>query len=124
TAFETFGATLLVDQGVVRSNDLLLDAAGFTVTGAGVLANLRDDPLDFDLLADVEETPTNVGDEQYDIGGYSLPIACGGSLSAPRCLPDTQTILSQALSGAVQRGLGDLLNRALGGDEQAPAPQG
>src|SRR5690606_5896737 len=119
TAFDTFAATLLVEGGVVSSSDLLLDADGFTVSGAGVLANLNDNTLNCDLSAQVEETPTNVGDRQYDIGGYTLPIACGGSLNAPRCLPDTQAILSSALSSAVQRGLGDLLNRALGGDANA-----
>ncbi len=117
TPFDTFSASINVNDGVVTSNDLLIESSGFDVSGRGTLVNLTNDTLAFNLIANVDETPAS--DEQaYDIGGYSLPIACTGSLDNPTCLPDIQAILAGAIRSAVQRGLSDLIQRAIG-DEPA-----
>ena len=121
TPFDTFSATIDISNGIVSSNDLLMESSGFDVTGQGMLVNLADETINFNLLANVDESPAN--DEQtYDIGGYSLPIACTGLVTNPSCLPDIQQIIAGAISSAVQRGLTDLLQRALGDDE--PQAQG
>ena len=122
TPFDTFSASINVNDGVVTSNDLLIESSGFDVTGRGTLVNLTNDTLAFNLIANVDETPAS--DEQaYDIGGYSLPIACSGSIESPSCLPDIQAILAGAIRSAVQRGLTDLIQRAIG-DEGQSQPQG
>ncbi len=113
TPFDTFSASINVNDGVVTSNDLLIESSGFDVSGRGTLVNLTNDTLAFNLIANVDETPAS--DEQaYDIGGYSLPIACNGSINNPTCLPDIQAILAGAIRSAVQRGLTDLIQRAIG----------
>lgn len=118
TPFETFTANIDVANGIVSSNDLLIESSGFDVTGRGTLANLNDDTIDFRLQASVDETPAS--DEQaYDIGGYTVPIACTGALASPSCLPDIQAILAGAITSAVQRGLTNLLERAVGGQQQS-----
>jgi hypothetical protein len=43
-----------------------------------------------------------------------LPIACSGTLSAPRCLPDAGEILRARLQQEVQERVVDLLDRSLG----------
>jgi AsmA protein len=113
TPFETFSASINVQNGIVSTNDLLIDASGFTVTGRGTLANLTNDSIAFNLTANVDENPAT-DERAYDIGGYSLPIACTGALADPTCLPDIQAILASAISSAVQRGLTNLLERAVG----------
>jgi uncharacterized protein involved in outer membrane biogenesis len=120
TAFEQFAGTLAIDNGVVSSDDLTIKAPGWNVAGTGTLANLTNDTIDFDLIATVDETPASDG-QPYDLGGYSLPIACTGALAGPRCLPDAQQILASAITGAVTRRLGDLLQDRLGTGTQQPA---
>lgn len=122
TEFEEFAATLQVNEGVVASNDLTIKAPGWDITGMGTLANLRNDTIDFDLVTTVDETPASDG-QPYDLGGYSLPIACTGALTGPRCLPDAQQIIASAVQGAVTRRLGELLQDRLGtGTQQQQAP--
>ena len=122
TRFDSFSATMNIENGIVSSNDLLMASAGFRVTGRGTLVNLNDDTIAYDLLTTVDESTATREDEEYDIGGYSLPIACTGTLDSPRCLPDIEEIMRRAIVSTVQRGIGNLLNRALGIEDQ-PQPQ-
>ena len=113
TPFDSFSANINVRDGIVTTNDLLIDSSGFDVTGQGMLANLTNDTINFNLVASVDENPAS-DERAYDIGGYALPIACTGSLAGPSCLPDIQAILAGAINSAVQRGLTNLLERAAG----------
>jgi hypothetical protein len=114
TEFETFSATLNVNQGVVSSNDLAIKAPGWSVTGAGTLVNLANDSINFRMDTVVDKGTVTSNDQQYDIGGYSLPIACTGNISNPRCLPDVQGVFAAAVGNAVQQRLGEFLQDRLG----------
>lgn len=120
TPFEQFAATLQIQNGIVNSDDLTIKSKGWNIAGTGTLANLANDSIDFDLETTVDATPASDG-QPYDLGGYSLPIACTGALTSPRCLPDAQQIIASAVQGAVTRRLGDLLQERLGGTTQQQA---
>lgn len=117
TPFENFSATLAIANGVVSSNDLLIKAPGWQLTGAGTLADLEREIIDFDLVARVDPGTATVAEQQYDIGGHDLPIACSGALSSPRCLPDAKAIATAAVTNAVQDRLGSFLRDRLGGQQ-------
>lgn len=113
TPFDSFSSSITVNNGIVTTDDLLIESSGFDVSGRGTLVNLANDSIAFNMVANVDQTPAS--DEQaYDIGGYSLPIACSGLINSPTCLPDIQSILAGAIRSAVQRGLSDLIQRAIG----------
>lgn len=120
TAFETFTATLAITNGVVASNDLLIKSPGIQITGRGTLVDLNTDAIGYNLVTSVDRSTATRDTVQYDIGGYSIPIACTGLISAPRCLPDTSEIVRTALANEVQRRVGDLLDRAIGTDTPTP----
>jgi len=113
TPFETFTANINVENGIITTDDLLIESSGFDVNGSGTLVNLANDSMAFNLIASVDETPA-IDETDYDIGGYTLPIACNGLVSSPTCLPDIQAILAGAIRSAIQRGLTDLLQRTIG----------
>ena len=113
TPFDTFSASVEVQNGIVTTDDLLIKSSGFDVSGRGILANLTNDTINFNLVANVDESPAT-DERAYDIGGYALPIACTGALAEPSCLPDIQAIIAGAIQSAIQRGLTDLLQRAIG----------
>ena len=113
TPFDTFSASVEVQNGIVTTDDLLIESSGFDVSGRGILANLTNDTINFNLVANVDESPAT-DERAYDIGGYALPIACTGALAEPSCLPDIQAIIAGAIQSAIQRGLTDLLQRAIG----------
>ncbi len=121
TAFDSFAATLRLENGVVNSDDLLIRSPGFQVTGRGTLLNLHDDSINYNLLTSVTAATATRNDQQYDVGGYSVPIACSGSMAAPRCLPDAGEIFRAAFANEVRNQVDNLLRRATGTDQsQAP----
>jgi AsmA protein len=133
TPFETFAATLAVENGVVSTNDLTIAAPQWGITGTGTLANLNDDTINFNLVTLMNEGTLDANGTEYQVGGHALPIACTGSLASPRCLPDVQAIFTAAVGNALQDRIGNLLRDRLGGGQQqqaappaegtAPAPQ-
>lgn len=118
TPFDSFSASLDVNQGVFTTNDMLLASPGFQVRGNGTLANLQTEQVNFQLVTSIDETTVTNETTEYNLGGYELPIACTGSLYSPRCLPDFQQIVTAALGQEVRSQLGGLLQRALGGAEE------
>lgn len=122
TAFDKLSASIQISNGIARSNDLLIQSPGFNVSGRGILANLQNESLNFDLLATVNPATATLESQEYDIGGYSLPINCSGNMSSPRCLPDINSIFSAAVTNVIQEGVGSLLNRVLGSGATESAP--
>lgn len=117
TPFNNFSGTIAISNGIVSSNDLLIEAPGFQVTGRGTLLNLNNDTINYELLTSVDQTTATNETEEYDIGGYDLPISCTGTISSPSCLPDVGEIIKVALANVVQRGISDLLQRSFGIEE-------
>jgi AsmA protein len=115
TAFEESAATLAIAEGVIRTEDLSVKAPGWSLAGNGILADLGNERMDFNLLVSVDESTVTSADTEYDLGGYALPIACNGALDSPRCLPDAAQILAAAVGSVLQERLGNFLQERLGG---------
>ncbi len=116
TRFSKISGTLEAKNGVFRNNDLALLGDGFQITGKGMLANLHDSTLKYDLILGVDETRTSTATASYNLGGYTVPIACRGALEAPSCLPDFGDIVKNAVTKAATKAIGDKIKDAVGGD--------
>ena len=88
TPFDSLTATLPINGGVVRNDDLLLTAPGFRVRGKGTLARLVDMTWKYDLKVDVNERSVTKNDKTYNIGDYSIPIKCRGKIAGENCKAD------------------------------------
>lgn len=122
TAFEESSATLAIKNGVVTTNNLSIKAPGWKLAGSGTLIDLNQESINFNMLADVDKATVTSQETEYNLGGYTLPIACTGAISSPRCLPDAQQIITAAVSNVVQQRLGTLLQDRLGGTGQNAQP--
>ncbi len=129
TQFDQITGTLDIVSGVVKNTDLLMSAPGFTV-GGGVnqkdtLADLKRNVIDYDLNIAVEEQSAKRGEEQYNIGGYQIPIRCRGSLEsiASACKPDFAKLLGGAVKRAVVEEIGERIGIKLPGSRQPSAPE-
>ncbi len=114
TPFENTYATLAFNSGVVATQDFSLMAPGWQLQGDGILANLNDGSMSMDLQVSVDASTVTSAENEYDLGGYTLPIVCRGAVSSPSCRPNAEKILKRALEKAVTNKLGDLLQRRLG----------
>ncbi len=87
---------------------------GFNIEGKGMLANLNNDTVKYDLLLSVPKTRLQGATRSYNLGGFSVPIECRGALESPTCLPDFKDIVKRVASKAIQKKIGDKLKDALG----------
>ena len=116
TAFDQLSGTLDINNGVVMNKDLLMKAPGFQVTGDGMLANLHDNTIKYNLQVGVEESRTSRGEKQYNLGGYKIPIKCRGKLNAieSACQPDLEGLAAVALKKGIQEKIEEQLGEKLG----------
>ena len=121
TRFNTLGGTLNAKNGVIHNQDLVMAGDGFNISGRGMLANLHDNTVKYDLVLAVPETRQQGAAGSYNLGGYSVPIQCRGALESPTCLPDFGDILKQVAVGAIQKKIGDKLKDVIGGGEAGEA---
>ncbi len=113
TRFDSVAGTLNIDKGVITNNDLMLRAPGFQVTGAGMIGDLTTERINYDLLASATASRESIGEANYNLGGYDLPIRCNGTFGDPGCAPDVSQILKAAIGNVVQDALRDAIQ---GGD--------
>ena len=116
TRFNTLAGTLTAKNGVIRNEDLVLSGDGFTITGKGMLANLHNNTLKYNLELAVSEARKGVDGGNYNLGGYSVPIKCRGAIENPSCLPDFGSIIKQVAKSAITKEIGKKLQDAIGGD--------
>lgn len=124
TRFEQLSGTLNITNGVVKNNDLLITAPGFKVNGGvdgkDTLGNLRNNTIKYDLNVAVAEESATRGEENYNIGGYAIPIRCRGSLDdiVGGCKPDYGKFLGVAVKKGALKKLGDAIGIKLLGSKQ------
>ncbi|MEQ8231038.1 MAG: AsmA family protein, partial [Gammaproteobacteria bacterium] len=66
TRFSSLGGTLDVKKGVIHNQDLLLAGDGFKITGKGMLANLHDNTVKYDLELSVDEARKETTNANYN----------------------------------------------------------
>lgn len=125
TKFEQLQATMNIINGVVKNDDLLMTAPGFKVNGGvnkkDTLANLTNNTIKYDLSVVVVEETAARGTENYNIGGYDIPIRCQGSIEdiAGACKPDYGKLLETAVKKGVLDKLGESIGITLPGQKPA-----
>jgi len=116
TRFQSLAGTINFKNGVGSNNDLLLDGAGFNITGKGIVANLHNNTIKYDAKVAVDQGAAQRGQSNYNLGGYTVPIRCRGPLGADACKPDVGDIIAAIGTNAVKQEVGKQLEKAIGGD--------
>jgi uncharacterized protein involved in outer membrane biogenesis len=120
TEFDQLTATLDINNGIIDNRDLLMLGPGFSVTGKGMLLNLRDETWKYLLIAKADATRVQQGEKTFNIGGHEVPIKCRGKLVEKNCQPDVGAIAATIVKKAVI----DKIFEGIGGKAEAPAPAG
>lgn len=115
TQFKSLHGTLAVKNGVIRNEDLLMAGEGFTIKGKGMLVNLNDNSIKYDLTLGVTEQRTTTATNTFKLGGYEVPIACRGLLDSPSCLPDFANILAAVAKDAAKKNIEKAVGKQLKG---------
>ncbi len=114
TEFRSLTGNLDVNNGVIHNQDLVLDGVGFTLKGKGMLANLHNNSMKYDLAVGVTEARSERGDRTYNLGGYSVLVQCHGAIGPASCKPDYGGILSTVAKKAVQEKVKEKFDDVIG----------
>lgn len=88
TIFESLDASFVIENGVLRNNDLVVAASLFEARGEGAI-DLGGQGLDYVLIPRVFETEST--------RGLSVPVRIKGPWAKPRIYPDLEFAASQRL---------------------------
>ena len=114
TEFDKLSASLVIKSGIVDNHDLIMSSPGVRVTGKGMLANLRNGSIKYDMLAAVDKSTVTRGQQQYELKGRTIPIECRGQYQSPSCRPDYDGLLKATVKkkaeDLLKKGLKDLFN--------------
>lgn len=103
TQFRRLAGTLNIKSGVVHNDDLRMIGAGYAITGHGMLVDLKDNTLKYDLQLAVSELAPSDPPSAAKSGSYEIPIACRGAVDSPTCLPDFRHILGAVATDAAKK---------------------
>ncbi|MEJ2762291.1 MAG: hypothetical protein P8126_12425 [Gammaproteobacteria bacterium] len=109
TEFDKLSASLVIHSGIVDNHDLIMSSPGFKVTGKGMLANLRNGSMKYDLVAAVDKSTVKRGTQEYELKGRTIPIECRGKYQSPSCHPDYDGLIK----ATVKKKAEDLLKKGL-----------
>ena len=107
TRFNNMTATLNINNGVVRTDNLLLASSNFAIKGgidrSNIVANLNDGTMKFDAVIITDAMPT--------LAGNDIPLKCRGEFANIKsaCKPDTEEIAKRQIGKFVIDKLGEQL---------------
>jgi hypothetical protein len=130
THFEKLGGSVVVAEGVARTEDLELSARDYSVLGRGsfALSNELDFTATFvasraltqDVLEDLKEAKYLTDGE----GRLAIPFRLAGSLPKVKVRPDAEFIARAIGRAAAERGIEKGLEKLFGKKRREPTPAG
>jgi AsmA protein len=101
TAFNALSGSALVDKGVLRNDDLLVDMSYLRAKGKGTLA-LESQAVDYRLVAEIYKLPE--GDvSMTDLKAAEIPVTITGTLADMKVRPDVEGYLKSRFKKEVDK---------------------
>jgi len=101
TAFDAMAGSAVVDRGVLRNDDLVVDMTYLKVKGKGTLA-LESQAVDYRLVTEVYKLPE--GDEAMgDLKAAEIPVTITGTLADMKVRPDVEGYLKSRFKKEVDK---------------------
>lgn len=121
TRFSSVSATGIVNNGVMRNDDLAAELPFMQMSGSGSV-DLVAATVNYSLTARVLERPESLQgateEELKDFTKAVIPLKITGPLTSPSVKPDVEKLLRKRVEDEVK---GRLLDKLLGGKATAPA---
>jgi AsmA protein len=103
TAFNALSGSALVDKGVLRNDDLLVDMSYIRAKGKGTLA-LESQAVDYRLVTEIYKLPE--GDASVaDLKAAEIPVTITGTLADMKVRPDVEGYLKSRVKKEVDKKL-------------------
>jgi AsmA protein len=107
TAFNTMTGNVLIRDGVISNNDLLMDSAAFTTKGNGNI-NLVAQRIDYQLQTSIKQVDQNQKDNLFNLYGIAIPIVITGKLNDPNIRLDTVELAKEIAQQQLRKATGNV----------------
>jgi len=114
TKFAEMTMSGVIDQGVMRSDDLLLKSPLLSATGKGEF-NLVNDTIDYVLKPVIKGEA--LGQDIAELKDVPIPVRLTGNLYEPKIKVDLVAALAASQKDRINQKKDELINKLLGGDE-------
>lgn len=95
TEFKTLSASAVLNNGVLKNDDLRIDLDYLKATGKGTL-DMSTQAVDYRLVAEVYKLPAEgAGAEMAELKAAEIPISITGTLADMKVRPDVQSIVKE-----------------------------
>jgi AsmA protein len=104
TAFNALSGSALVDKGVLRNDDLLVDMSYLRAKGKGTLA-LETQAVDYRLVTEIYKLPEGDASMSDDLKAAEIPVTITGTLADMKVRPDVEGYLKSRAKKEVDKKL-------------------
>jgi AsmA protein len=103
TAFDALAGSAVLDKGVMRNDDLIVDMAYLKAKGKGTLA-LETQAIDYRLVTEVYNLPANAAASGLaDLKAAEIPVTITGTLADMKVRPDVEGYLKSRFKKEVDQ---------------------
>jgi AsmA protein len=102
TAFNAMSGSAVVDKGVLRNDDLLVDMTYIRAKGKGSLA-LESQAVDYRLVTEVYKLPEGDSAGMADLKAAEIPVTITGTLADMKVRPDVEAYLKSRFKKEVDK---------------------
>jgi AsmA protein len=102
TAFNALAGSALVDKGVLRNDDLIVDMSYIRAKGKGSLA-LASQAVDYRLVTEIYKLPEGDEADMADLKAAEIPVTITGTLADMKVRPDVEGYLKARFKKEVDK---------------------
>lgn len=102
TAFTAMAGSAVIDQGVLRNDDLIVDMTHLRAKGKGTLA-LESQAVDYRLVTEIYKLPESDEAAMADLKAAEIPVTITGTLADMKVRPDVEGYLKARFKKEVDK---------------------
>jgi AsmA protein len=102
TAFNALAGSAIVDKGVLRNDDLIVDMSYIRAKGKGSLA-LASQAVDYRLVTEIYKLPAGDEADMADLKAAEIPVTITGTLADMKVRPDVEGYLKARFKKEVDK---------------------
>ena len=103
TNFDQISGTIKYSDKIFKNDDLMLQGDGFTLTGAGIIANFNKDYTAYNLVLRINSLKDSPNKTRQYLNNIAIPVNCSGSSSSIKCLPQFDLVFDEIVKNVAKQ---------------------
>ncbi len=100
TNFDQISGTIKYSDKIFKNDDLMLQGDGFTLTGAGIIANFN---TDYNLVLRINNLKDSPNKTRQYLNNTTIPVNCSGFSHSIKCLPKFDLVFDEIVKNVAKQ---------------------